>query len=101
MTYTVFDDFFAVLGNKQRVKILQYLSDQGGKNVTELSERLNIEQSAVSHNMKRLLSCHFVYMEPHGKERIYTINKDTVQPIFDMVDKHVKTYCAKGCDHWE
>ncbi len=100
MKYTVFDDFFSVLGNQQRVRILQYLDKNGSKTVTEISNSLQIEQSAVSHNMKRLLMCHFVEMEPKGKERVYSINKDTVQPLFRMIDKHVRTYCAKGCKHW-
>lgn len=101
MSFTSFDDFFSVLGNKQRVKILQYLNVEGSHSVTEISQRLEMEQSAVSHNMKRLLECHFVDMEPRGKERIYTINHNTVQPLFNLIDTHVQTYCAKGCSHWE
>lgn len=97
----VFDDFFAVLGNKHRVRILQLLDAAGGQTVTDICEHLDMEQSAVSHNMKRLLLCHFVEMEPRGKERVYSINKNTVQPLFSMIDKHVRTYCAKGCNHWE
>jgi DNA-binding transcriptional ArsR family regulator len=101
MKYTVFDDFFAVLGNKQRVRIPQLLDAQGSRTVTEISALLGIEQSAVSHNMKRLLLCHFVDMEPKGKERVYSINKQTVQPLFRIIDRHVQNYCANGCDHWE
>lgn len=100
MRYTVFDDFFAVLGNKQRVKILQYLQKNGCKSVNEICQGLGIEQSAVSHCMKRLLECHFVEMEPRGKERIYCINKKTVQPLLELIDEHVQSYCAKGCNHW-
>lgn len=101
MKYTVFDDFFSVLGNKQRVRVLQYLDVKGSRTVTEISEDLHFEQSAVSHNLKRLLLCHFVEVEQKGKERVYSINKDTVQPLFRMIDKHVRTYCVKGCNHWE
>ncbi len=101
MKYVVFDDFFAVLGNKQRVKILQYLNQFNGRSVGQISEALKLEQSAVSHSIKRLLDCHFVEVEPHGKERIYRINKDTVQPLFNLVHTHVEKYCAKGCNHWE
>lgn len=101
MSFTSFDDFFSVLGNKQRVQILQYLNAEGSHSVTEVGQRLAIEQSAVSHNMKRLLECHFVEMAPRGKERIYTINHKTVQPLFNLIDEHVRTYCAKGCRHWE
>lgn len=101
MRYTSFDDFFTVLGNEQRVKILQLLDKKGPKNVSDIANYLNAEQSAVSHSMKRLLKCHFVEVEQSGKERIYSINKDTIQPLFDLIEKHVREYCFKGCEHWE
>lgn len=101
MKYVSFDDFFAVLGNKQRVRILQHLNKEGSKNVGEIGERLSLEQSAVSHNMKRLLDCHFVVVEQRGKERIYSINRDTVRPLLELIEKHVCKYCAEGCNHWE
>lgn len=101
MKYTSFDDFFTVLGNKQRVRILQLLDREGRKNVTDISNNLKIEQSAVSHNMSSLLECHFVEVKQHGKERIYTINGETIQPLFRLIQKHVEKYCAKGCKHWE
>jgi ArsR family transcriptional regulator len=101
MRYILFDDFFTVLGNKQRVKILQFLIKEGGKSVSQICERLELEQSAVSHNMKRLLECHFVEVQRNGKERIYTINHDTVEPLFVLIEKHVSKYCVKGCEHWE
>lgn len=97
----MFDDFFTVLGNKQRVRILQYLNSGGDRTVGDISERLELEQSAVSHNLKRLLDCHFVEVEKRGKERIYSINIDTVRPLFELIDKHVCKYCREGCKHWE
>jgi ArsR family transcriptional regulator len=101
MEYVVFDDFFAVLGNKQRVKILQYLQHNGRKSVSEICQALNCEQSAVSHNMRRLLGCHFVEVESRGKEHLYTINSVTVRPLFKLIEQHVRSYCAEGCQHWE
>lgn len=101
MRYAVLDDFFSVLGNQQRVKILQYLSSVGARSVSDISKDLSMEQSAVSHNMKRLLECHFVEMRPSGKERIYSINHDTVEPLFKLIEEHVRKYCAKGCKHWQ
>ncbi|HET6622595.1 MAG TPA: metalloregulator ArsR/SmtB family transcription factor [Candidatus Saccharimonadales bacterium] len=100
MRYVVFDDFFAVLGNPQRVRILQYLNRHGSKNVSQLCEKLGLEQSAVSHSLRRLSRCHFVECETRGKERIYSINKDTVQPLFNLIDEHVRKYCVHGCEHW-
>ena len=101
MKHLVFDDFFAVLGSQQRVRILQYLDQEEAKSVTDISAVLGLEQSAVSHNMKRLLDCHFVEMTPDGKRRLYTINRQTVAPLFKLIDQHVREFCAKGCSHWE
>jgi DNA-binding transcriptional ArsR family regulator len=101
MKYTSFDDFFTVLGNKQRVKIIQYLDKEGEKSVSEISQKLKMEQSAVSHSMRRLLLCHFVEVKREGKERIYAVNENTIRPLLTLIEKHVRTYCVKGCIHWE
>jgi DNA-binding transcriptional ArsR family regulator len=101
MTYSSFDHFFMTLGNKQRVHILQYLTNSGPKSVGEITDRLKIEQSAASHSLKQLLLCHFVTVKQDGKERIYEINEDTVRPLFEQIERHVKKYCVKGCEHWE
>ncbi len=101
MKYISYDHFFTVLGNGHRVKILQYLNQEGAKSVSDISEKLHIEQSALSHCLKQLLQCHFVVVRQQGKERIYSINEETMRPLFDLINKHVQTYCVKGCNHWE
>lgn len=101
MIYPSFDDFFTVLGNKQRVKILQFLNKEGEQSVSAIAGKLKIEQSAVSHSMKRLLLCHFVEVKREGKERIYAINEETIRPLFNLIRKHVETYCVEACNHWE
>jgi hypothetical protein len=41
-------------------------------------------------------------VEREGKERIYSINQDTVAPLFNQVRNHVEKYCIEGCEHsWE
>jgi DNA-binding transcriptional ArsR family regulator len=101
MRYISFDHFFTVLGNKQRVKILQLLSKHGSMSVSDIADKLQAEQSAVSHSLRQLLACHFVAVSQSGKERIYAINEDTVQPMFSLIEQHVKKYCEKGCEHWQ
>lgn len=100
MKYLSFDHFFMTLGNRQRAHILQLLTDKGPMGVTAISETLGIEQSAASHSLRQLLLCHFVTVKQEGKERIYGINEDTVKPLFESIEKHVKKYCVKGCEHW-
>lgn len=99
MKYLSFDHFFMILSNKQRVNILRLLSKRGPMSVSAISAKLQAEQSAVSHSLRQLLVCHFVTVNQSGKERIYTINEDTVRPIFDLIERHVKKYCVKGCNH--
>lgn len=89
------------LGNKQRVHILQLLAKKGPLGVTAIAEALKVEQSAVSHSLRHLLLCHFVTVKQEGKERIYSINDDTVRPLFEQIERHVEKYCVKGCEHWE
>lgn len=99
MKDTAIDNFFSVLGNKQRVRILQYLHHANSESVGEICRALDLEQSAVSHNMKRLLDWHFVEMEPHGKERRYRMSSQTVTPLFDLIDQHIRLFCVDGCQH--
>ena len=94
-----FDHFFTVLGNKQRVRIVQLLNNGGPMSVNEIAKKLSSEQSAVSHSLKQLLACHFVTVTQSGKERVYAINEDTVQPMFNLIERHVKNYCFKECQH--
>lgn len=100
MKYISFNDFFTVLGNEQRVKILQLLSKNGPMNVLSIADKLQVEQSAISHSLRKLLSYHFVTVKQSGKERIYTIEEDTVHPMFNLIEEHVKKNCAKECKHW-
>jgi DNA-binding transcriptional ArsR family regulator len=101
MKYPSFDHFFMTLGNKQRVRTLQLLNSEGPQSVSSIAEALKAEQSAVSHSLKHLLQCHFVTVKKEGKERVYSINEDTVAPLLNQINKHVEKYCAKDCEHWE
>ena len=61
--------------------------------MNELSTSLLQERSKVSHALKSLLDCGFVEVEKKGRERIYSLNKDTIVPLLNIVEKHVKKYC--------
>jgi DNA-binding transcriptional ArsR family regulator len=77
------------------------LSHEGPMSVSAITKALESDQSAVSHTLKQLLQCHFVTVEQVGKNRIYSINDDTVKPLFEQIDRHVRKYCVKDCEHWE
>jgi len=89
--------FFHTLANKMRLEIVLLLHKRGPMNVTELTKTLHYKQSTISHNLKRLVSCEFVHVEQRGKYRYYSLNKDTIEPLLKVIDKHVDTYCNKLC----
>ena len=87
--------FFATLANPTRLAILEVLGD-GPHNVAEISEALKQEQSMVSHNLKPLEECAFVFSERRGRERIYRLNKQIIEPLFDLFVYHESKYCPSG-----
>ena len=82
---------FKALSNLYRVSILDALRT-GPKNVGEISENLGLEQTVVSHNLKCLTFCGLVNRETVGKTRVYSLNRDTVEPILKVGDRHISRY---------
>lgn len=88
--------FFETLGNKTRWDIV-HLLQEGDQKATDIANELGYEQSLVSHHLKRLERCGFVTVLPNGKERIYSLNSDTISPLLKLADKHINAYCSKTC----
>ena len=89
-----YDRFLVTLRNKTRLSIVQSLMHKP-KNVTQLTSELKIHQTSVSHALKRLLDCGFVFFKKNGKERIYSVNKKTIGPLIKLMENHVNRYCKK------
>jgi len=87
--------FFRNLANPIKTDIISALKEKESS-VSELSNRLGIEQSKLSHALASLRGCNLVLVNQKGKERIYSLNKKTIIPILKIIDKHKCTYCA-GC----
>ena len=64
--------------------------------VNELADSIGQEQSMISHNLKPLLECNFVYIKRDGKKRIYSANKETVGALFKAVEVHAEKFCPTG-----
>ena len=87
--------FFVNLANPTRLAVLEQLIKQP-MSVTELAEALGQEQSMISHNLKLLFECNFVYIQREGKKRIYSVNEETVGALFKTVENHAKNFCPTG-----
>ncbi len=82
-------ELFKVFGDSTRIKILYDLIN-GEKNVTEICADLEMNQSAVSHQLKLLKSSKLIGSRRAGKQIIYF-----------LADDHVKTIIAMGKEHIE
>ena len=92
--------FFSNLANPTRLAAIEQLMKKP-MSVNELAEALGQEQSMISHNLKPLLDCNFVYLKRQGKQRIYSANKETIGALFKAVKTHEKKFCPTGgkCRH--
>lgn len=88
--------FFINLANQLKIGIILSLRKKE-KSVTELSNHLNVEQSKISHALTSLKNCKIVEYKRRGKEKIYHLNKKTILPILNVIDKHASVYCKGGC----
>jgi DNA-binding transcriptional ArsR family regulator len=96
MKCTSYENFFMNFSNKTKFRIIMHLKSRA-MSVNELSAAMGEEQSKVSHSLSKLASCNIITVEQKGKQRIYSVNKDTVMPVLELVEKHVKKHCKGGC----
>ncbi|MDY6769037.1 MAG: metalloregulator ArsR/SmtB family transcription factor [Candidatus Nanohaloarchaea archaeon] len=89
--------FLKTLANPTRFAIVLALRE-GSKNVTELTRVTGKKQTTVSQNLKRLYDCGFVEREKDGKQRIYSLNHPTIDPLLDLIETHTEEYCQPLCE---
>ena len=88
--------FFVNFANNTKLDIIMSLRN-GSLNVNAIAKKVNEEQSTVSHNLRKLTDCHILNAKKEGKERVYSLNKNTVIPILKLFEKHVIKNCPGSC----
>ena len=91
-----YNNFFINFANKAKLEIIIALRECP-LTVSEIIKKVNKEQSAVSHNLKKLKSCYIINVKKKGKSRLYSLNENTVIPMLKFVEKHIKKNCCEGC----
>jgi DNA-binding transcriptional ArsR family regulator len=86
----LYREFFKALSNETRFGIVDLLRS-GPHHVSEIVEKLGVEQSRVSHNLACLLTCGFVLWEWQGKNKVYRLNPDLL-PVLAGIEKHLARY---------
>lgn len=84
-------DFFKVLSNTTRIKILQALS-LNELCVCDISSLLNMTDSAISHQLKILKSANLVRNRRDGKTVYYSLYDNHVQTLLNQTFEHINEY---------
>lgn len=81
-------DLFKVFGDSTRIRILYLLLD-GELNVTDIAEKLTMNQSAVSHQLKTLKLSDLIKVRRDGKAMYYSLADDHVESILKIGMEHI------------
>ena len=82
-------EFYKIFGDPTRLRILDVLINKP-MCVNEISEILDISQSAISHQLKNLRSSNLVKTEKIGKNVYYSISDDHIKIILKYGLEHIK-----------
>jgi len=82
-------DLFKVFSDSTRIRILYTLID-GEKNVSDICEEIEMNQSAVSHQLKTLKASHLVKVRRDGKAMLYSLADDHVETILKIGMEHIQ-----------
>lgn len=81
-------ELFKVFGDSTRIRILYSLFNKE-KNVTEICQELQMNQSAISHQLKILKSNKLIKNRRDGKIIYYSLNDDHVYNIINQGLEHI------------
>lgn len=82
-------EFFSVIGDSTRIKIL-YLLFNGECCVCDISEKLGMSMSAISHQLRVLKNSRIVKYRKVGKSVLYSLDDDHVKTIVNMGVEHIE-----------
>jgi DNA-binding transcriptional ArsR family regulator len=84
--------FFSTLANRTRLAIIDVLKT-GPKSISDISTALKLGQDIVSVNLKQLEKCVLVTSESVGNDRLYSLNKEIIEPLSDALEFHTAKHC--------
>jgi len=82
-------EIFKVFGDYTRMKIISVLLEKE-LNVSEICEKTNNTQSAISHQLRILKQAKLVKLRKVGKQVYYSLDDDHVKKIYDIGKKHIE-----------
>jgi DNA-binding transcriptional ArsR family regulator len=87
-------DAFNAVAEPRRRQILDVLAG-GGRPVNDLVQALGIPQPLVSKHLRVLREVGLVQVHDRGRQRIYRLNGEPLQPIYEWVRRYERTWSAR------
>jgi DNA-binding transcriptional ArsR family regulator len=84
--------FFSALASRTRLAIIDILKE-GPKTAPEISDALKQEQKIISDNLELLEHCVLVRAESSGKKKLYSLNKEIIEPLTEILAFHTSKHC--------
>jgi len=84
--------FFSALASRTRLAIIDVLKE-GPKTVSEISDALKQGPDIISHNLESLEHCVLVRAESSGKKKLYSLNKEIIEPLTEILAFHTSKHC--------
>ncbi len=81
-------ELFKVFGDSTRIRILLLLQEKEAS-VNEIANELNMNQSAISHQLKNLKHSKLIKNRREGQTIYYSLDDDHVYKIIEMGLAHV------------
>lgn len=81
-------ELFKIFGDSTRIKIIAALLDNE-LCVCDIANRVNVSQSAVSHQLRILKQAKLVKYRKDGNCIYYTLSDDHVKKIFELGCEHI------------
>jgi DNA-binding transcriptional ArsR family regulator len=81
-------EFFAVLGDPNRWRILSALAEQELR-VRDLADVVHMTESAVSHQLRVLRAMRLVSYRKHGRNVLYCLKDDHIFNLYRDVSDHL------------
>ena len=82
-------EFYKALSDYSRFKIV-YVLMSGEKCVSEIVEKVNMSQTAVSYQLKLLRQMHLVKYRRSGQNIFYSIDDQQVYDIINLTFEHIE-----------
>lgn len=81
-------ELYKIFGDSTRIKIINILIDNE-LCVNQISEKANVSQSAISHQLRILKSSKLVKYRKEGNSIFYSLADDHVEKIFKIGCEHI------------